>query len=405
VPPGTGLEAPKARFLVTNLGSEAVSVLDNIALRATATHTLNAPFELSIDVPSDNPLVNLSANSADDADQPYIDEGLNLVYWFLRWGYTFSTDDTPWLCEGAGLILNISDKGDDGNPISTLVAYDPWKLLYHIPCVDDEGLFPLAGSLIWPADTRASHIAQTYIQRAEHFYNFDSRLVIDGSWIEATDPLPERFEIQVGTSVGELLDQLVATGTIDIFMKPIFDPLTQPGKLAELHIYKRKGEFRPEAIFSWDVWPRSVMSLERTQDGEQRANKIQYWAGVGGPPAVTRTDGASVTKYGTYFENQTFPQNASRLDVALLADRELRVRSHGGFDFTLDPASERGPLPFKEYHLGDTVPVWASRRLRRVIENTKLRVQSIPMELAEDRLMRVSSLTVSKDPDPEVTPP
>lgn len=399
----SGFEAPRARFLVTNLGTEAITSLDKIALRATATHTLNAPFQLEIDVPSDHPEVNLHA-AAIDEDQPFIDEGLNLIYWFLRWGAGFNTVDPPWVCEGAGIILNISDRGDSGNPVSTLTAWDPWKLLYRIPVVNAAGQMPLAGSFLFLAESRASTIVKTLIQRAESFYDFDSRIDIDDFNIENTDPLPDTMEIQVGTSVGEALDRLVETGTIDIFLQPIFDPITRPGKLAELHIFKRKGEFKPEAIFSWDRWPRSVMDIQRQQDGNARANMVQYWAGVGGPPAVLKQSTPSIAKYGTYFEQQSYPGNASEAMAGMLAERDIRLRANGQFDYTLTPAGERAPLPFKEYHLGDKVPVWASRRLRRVIEDTHLRVQSIPMELSPDQLMRVNELTVAIDTDPVPAP-
>lgn len=493
-------EAPYARFVVTNLNSETVTFLDKRALRAEATHTLNAPFELSLDIPADiastltaapspagplyvlpgtwtglltvgnidlnhrkvvhNPDGSISTersisigvggsevliptvvggkivsnaaaiahyeatgenlgtfNNPANADAyavalhsrqesyyashkggiGYIEEGVNLVYWFLRWGRTLSSSPGPWECHGAAIILETSDKGDDGNPVTTINAYDPWKLLYHAPVLDEDG--DMQDPVHFRVG-RASDMVKAMLTRLATFYpDFDSRIVINDAWIEPTDILDGGTEFERGTSVGEAFDQLISTGTLDIYLKPLYDPVGHPGALAEMHIYKKKGIHRPEAIFSWDRWPHSLSQLERQQDGTERANMIQYYAGLGGKPIVPRTDTASIAKYGTYFEQQAYPGNNIEKTVEKTAERELALRSHGKFDYTLDTVGERSPKVFKEYNLGDTVPVWASRRLRRSIENMPLRVMSIPMTLTGDELMRVESLTVAVDPD------
>jgi hypothetical protein len=87
----------------------------------------------------------------------------------------------------------------------------------------------------------------------------------------------------------------------------------------------------------------------------------------------------------------------------MLAQRELKMRKDGQTSYAVTPAVERAPIPLKEYHLGDTVPVMTSRRLRRP-ENLNLRVMSIPLVVGVDEIPHVEELLVGVDA-PQITTP
>jgi hypothetical protein len=115
------------------------------------------------------------------------------------------------------------------------------------------------------------------------------------------------------------------------------------------------------------------------------------------------TDTDSRDNFGTYFEQQAFPGQARASVIQMLAQRELKMRKDGQTSYAVTPAVERAPIPLKEYHLGDTVPVMTSRRLRRP-ENLNLRVMSIPLVVGVDEIPHVEELLVGVDA-PQITTP
>ena len=397
-------ESPQSRFIVTDLQSRTVTFLDRLATNRRCTHTRNAPFELTLDLPSDNPEVNLPAKVS-NPEQPFVDEGLNMIYWFLRFGYDLSDTGGPWECVGAAIILHIEDVGEEENPVSHVTAYDPWKLLYKLPVVDPDTLeLPDPDFPVTYGPSNGCQIAYDLLtastQASSLYSDFVSHIDTDPAWIDdASATAVERMEFSNGVTVGEAWDQIVQENeNVGIWLKPVYDPVDRPGVLCELHCTTTLGQDRPEAIFAWDRWPRSLVHISREQDGEQRANFLEYYVSSDQIPVPPHWDEDAIDAYGLYWETQSLSETNDPTEIEAIVEKELALRKTGSTNYQISPAAERAPMIFKEYHLHDTVHVYASKRLRRPIVDEVLRVESIPVVIDDDQLARVDALTVAVVP-------
>ncbi len=148
---------------------------------------------------------------------------------------------------------------------------------------------------------------------------------------------------------------------------------------------------------AWDQWPRTLVGINRVRDGRERQNRIVYHAGQGGPAVTEQYDTPSLQEFGDYLKQQFFPANESVASVVAMAQRTLALQADGAKTYRLSPASARAPVPLTDYKRGDTIPVYASSRLRLAIEGDYLRVQAIPLAIDDDQLERVNSLLVSDE--------
>lgn len=379
------------RFIVTNLNSHTLANLDHFCTDRTVVFTRAAPTVISGKVPADNPEVNLDSDGGD----PLLAEGTRLVYGFRRDGTT-----QPWNCRAAGVVLEVKDQASgDSVPSSGFVAYDPWKYLYRRPVtISGEGQLPPEGGIDYAtSESRGSSIIIQQLEWSEAadgpmFLDYGQTAFWNGS-IVATEQVGA-INFQRGSSIGELFDTLIATGTIEIKIDPVYDPINRPGIIGDLSIAPRIGESRPAAVFGWDQWPRNVVDVSRVRDGTMRANRIMYYAGRGGLPTTVEEDAASVAKFGTYFEQRFWPGQEAEAAVQFMAQRALVLLAEGQYTYTVAPSAERSPIPLIDYHVGDEVPLYASRNLREPIA-TDLRVESIPLDIGNDQMERVTGLFVS----------
>jgi hypothetical protein len=396
-------ESPPWRFIVTDLDSVTLTFLDKLAENRTVTPTLNQPAVVSGQVPSDNPQINIEHTDG----EPVLNEGDRLLYCFRR---EADGTATPWVCRASGIILNVRDNGNPTVPETEFRAYDPWQYLYRRPVVDLDGLLPCEavdsqGDAVDPdcqgftyLATRGSDIAlellvNTTLNHGETHIDYGS--VFWQGTIEDTDVIAEIL-FQQGSSVGEAFDALVETGTLDIILTPVYDPDNRPGITHELSIYSRAGSPQYEAVFAWDKPSRSVVELTANFDGNERANNVQYYAGQGGPPVPLQVDGAAVTAFGEYWTQQFFPGQTKAAAVEKMALAQLLLRARGLTTYTMSPAPERSPIPFVDYNLGDTIPVYASDRMRRPVAEM-LRVTSIPLVIADDQMEAGQAILLTPD--------
>jgi hypothetical protein len=396
-------EAPPWRIIVGDLEDNTLTFLDRLALDRSVTVTRAAPRVMSGRVPSDNPEVNIPAPSPDL--DPFVSEGTRLVTYFRREAPSGS-GEAPWVCRARGVILTLDDDADSDHATSTFTAYDPWKYLYKRPMYGTEGAFDVN----YPAGTRADEIIVQQMQDALDFLggtlftDFSQTGFYTGT-IESTEPLPDggdglAMTFRAGTTLGEMLDLLVATGTCDVVFDPIYDPVNRPGLLCQMSIYRVAGDFRANAVMGWDRWPRSLVQLSRQVDGTERANLVQMYAGQGGPPVPLESDAASIAKFGNYWALQYLPGVPSLAGAHTTAQRQLALLKDGQMTYALSPASERAPLLFEEYREADTVPVYASDRFRDPISGVPVRIESIPIVIGDDELERVNQMLVSFAPEP-----
>jgi hypothetical protein len=162
------------------------------------------------------------------------------------------------------------------------------------------------------------------------------------------------------------LQQLAATGTLDIVMEPVYDPVGLPGICVIMNVYIQAGSQRPDAVFSWDRG-RAVQGISNLIDGDLMANTVQFFNGQGGPPVTPAFDSDSEGQYGWWETQQFFPAQTKRVAVEAMAEFQLGLRKQGKRTVTVTPQSLIAPIPLLEYSLGDEVPVYATRRLRQQI--------------------------------------
>jgi hypothetical protein len=393
------------RFIVTTLETETVTMLDRLATNQRVLAQLDAPWTATGDVPSDNPEINIVA----DDGSPFLSEGNRLLYGFRR----EAGGDPLWRCRFAGPIMQVGDGGEQDPAVTSYTAYNPWQYLYKRPVLNDDdgepdGEFLPAGGKTYVAET-GNLIALQILYNSYFLMEDDLNGIafIDlpveyggtGQWggvIEETDVLP-MWNIQQGKSVGEAWDDLVNSGTMDIVLDPVYDPINRPGVCADLSIFVRKGEARNGVVMAWDKPGRSLAGITRLIDGNQRANFIKFQAGAGG--FITGTppqDAASIAAFKEYVLQQFFPDKPKQAMVEAMAEQILSLQARGLITFTASPAPERSASPLLEYEPGDTLQFMASTNFREEIE-TYLRVMSIPIEIDNNGVESVRNLLLSPE--------
>lgn len=386
------------RFIITDLDSVTLSFLDRVASERSVAYALNDESVHEGHVPSDSP--NLS-RIADDGD-PVLAMNSRLIYGFRREldGVPNSTTPSLWTPRWAGIVHIVSDAAQSDNPETSYTAYDPWRLLKLRPLVTDAGLLPTDGMTF--RNTPGSEIALDLLTNSHSFHgschiDFGQSGEFYTGTIETTDEISRHFE--PGTTVGEAWTTLTDSGTLDIVLEPVYDPVNRPGICSQLSIYDKAGEDKQSAVFAWDKPGRSITGIDRTQDGTQMANKVLFYTN-NGKPAALQTNSASVAKYGQYWLERSISDEYQTAVVQLLAQTELRLRRLGRTTLSIDPVAERSPEPFTEYFCGDRVPIFASSRLRLPIElqnpeDEPRRVYALPISIGDDGTENVESLLLS----------
>jgi hypothetical protein len=410
-PPFTGrvfADLP-VRTFITDIDSRTLSILDRRATDRQFLFTLNQPAYHTAQVASDDNEINIPFP---DADSPAnLTNNRRLIFALQRWqGY-----DPPYQPIFGGIIMTPEDQGAD-TPTTRYTAYDGWQYMMSRP-VRDPATGDLAGidGLKFAAGSLASDIALGLLQITEIT---DGETHIDWSdsgLIEASVPLDNGITFDQGLSLGEAWQQLCATGTIDIHLLPMYEPIDAPGKINRFQVVAQTagtaaGPVRYNIVMGWDKGGRSLMGINRLVDGTRLANEVQFFAGQGGVPVPLQSDAASITANGEYWAQQFFPGTHDRTLVALLAVTELAIRRNGARSISLDPAPERVETPLRDWGLGDYLPVWASRNLREPLgidydafdpdnpgASGYQRVYAIPMAVDNNGVARVTGVLTSKE--------
>lgn len=426
--------SPLWRWAVTTLGGGALTYLDHLASDKTVTPKLGEALEVSLTVPSDNPEVNRLHTDG----FPFVAEGVRQLYGLRkdRLG--------AYSCRASTLIMQISDASGTGDARSTLTAWDPWRYLFALPClqspnatVGPNGPPGTFGALIdkdnlyYPNTTTADQVILDILQTTQASMSVSAPAAAQALFLDMTGgtietcPAPAygsatpagQWEVQQGTSVGQALQDIVASGACDIVLHPIYDS-ARPGILCELNILAQgvagngAGSYRFGAIFAWDRPGRSMVGVENVYDGTERANHIQYYYGQGGPPATDQRSAASISTYGEYWSQQFWPGNKVKPAVEVIAANQLNLRATYKETLTVHPAPERAPEPFVDYQLGDRVPVYISDNMRQELppngnaDRVWQRVYGIPIQIDDNGVETVTELLVGPaGPAPPVTVP
>ncbi len=344
------------RAIITDRTTTPITALDKLAANRTITYLLNKPAETAARVPSDDARVNLPYPTL--TDPPEVSFNDRLAYLFRREAQGTAA---PWVCRFAGVVEQIEDQAEEEQPYSTFTAHDPWQYLFARPVMNGTALVGKDG-ISWTA-TRGSVIAKQIVDAT---ISLHGGVYIDTDLGTFEDTEMIDINIQQSTSVGSALQQLAATGTLDIVMEPVYDPVGLPGICVIMNVYVQAGSQRPDAIFSWDRG-RAVQGISDLIDGDLMANTVQFFNGQGGPPVAPAFDSASEAQYGWWETQQFFPAQTKAVAVEAMAEFQLSLRKQGKRTVNLTPQSLLAPIPLLEYGLGDELPVYATSRLRQKI--------------------------------------
>lgn len=401
-------DPPLWRLIVTDNASETLSLLDGRATDREFTYVLGGPATATGQVASDDPEINLPAPGPDDP--ALLSNNTRLLY-ALRRERNPSSIVPPWVCRYGGLVLTVDDQGAD-TPTTRYTAADPWQLLMARPIRDpfNDGAFPKESGLRFDAGTRASDIVKTMLAQTEDIEGETHIDFSDESLLVDTEPLGAAINFEPTLTVGEAWQQLMQTGTIDILLNPIYDPIARPGKVVELQIGPQLGQLRANAVMGWDIGPNSITDISRMVDGTRLADVIRFITGFGVGGTI-QFDSAAIAKYGQWWSTQVLTGDEDAELVAKYAVIQLALRRNGARNLSFSPAPEWGLLPLRDYALGDFVPVWASRNLREPIgvdydsfdpDNPGdsagfQRIYQIPIGLDDDGTERVRGIVTSQD--------
>ncbi len=377
------------RTVITDLDSVPITMFDNLAASRTITYPLNRPASTVGKVPSDDPRVNLPyLHATGPLAIPSLSFNDRLAYMFRREAQSTSE---PWVCRFAGVVEQLEDEAAADQPYTNFTAYDPWQYLFARPVMNGTSLVGPNG-ISWD-DTRGDVIAAQIMEATVALHGSVYIDINSDEW-EETAELDINF--QQGTSVGAALQQLCATGTMDIVMTPVWGV---PGICVVMNVYVQAGTVRNDAVFSWDVG-RQVQGISSLTDGDLMANTVQFFNGQGGPAVTPAIDTDSEDRFGHWEVQQFFPAQTQAVAVESMAEFQLSLRKDGRRTVNLTPASLLAPIPLLEYGLGDRVPVYATDRLRQRIpwntdETVYSRVYGIPITLTDNGVETVTGLVTS----------
>jgi hypothetical protein len=368
------LIAPLWRYFIAALDGSGITDFSKLASDRQIEVILNAPLSMRGTVPSDSPQVWLPY-AGDGYDDPYLSEGTRLL-----WGFRRESETAPYYTvRGATLVQLVQDSAQQDDARTAFQGWDPWHYMFSRPVQNFDGSLPGPNGISFTATEVATIIevllnntfindGHTFIDVPDLMPNGDVNSGASGFWtgtIETGAGMTIDINFAQGTSVGEAMQQLANLGVCDIVLKPIYDPMNRPNFLVGLNVYAQAGVVNDAAIFAWNLPGRSLVGLDRQQDGSVRANKVKFFAGqggsaTGGQTIAVQTDAASVTKYGEYWAQQFFPGQIDATAVLSLAQEQLALRKTGRQTVTFQPSPGRSPRPWQDYGLGDRVPVWAS---------------------------------------------
>lgn len=368
-------------FILCDLTGDPITILDNVATARTITYTLNRPATATFAVPSDDPKANLLHTDSD----PYLNE-MNRVLKCYR------LEETGWVLRFAGIVYQIQDEADETGCRSSVTAFDPSQVLYSRIVMDGSGVIKTVTSTDF-SDSHGSAIARELVD-----YNVGNTgtayLDTTGGTFDATTVQTVTFE--EGYTVGQALETLTETGTMDV----IFEPLdSTAGLFATMSVVAERGNNSTTAIFGYDTLNYAVKSFRRLKDGSQLANDVYV---NGNRPAKTvawqvsnAQDATSVTKYGVYQSwRAADPDITDQTFLDDLSAAELRFRKQPRETLAVTPFPERGPVPFNEYFLGDTVYFYCSTNARKAIQGAQ-RVYGLSIDISDNAFETVGEIVVA----------
>lgn len=381
------IEAPDGGTAVL----KGATFLDRIFSSWGHDRVLCDPCVSTVTVPSGSPLVNLLYDDVGTSfdDEPMLAEGRRALLGFRR---EAQGSAPPWVCRASGIVMNVKDSASNsdgsGRGLTTATAYDVWQLLYKRPVLKADLAVPTPSR---PCRFVAIAPDQIILQLLNRTAFVHGTILCDVSSGTLESLPPVSIDFEAGVSVGEAIKRLCDLDYCDI----VFDPIYQADAISRLNVYARAGVPRYDLPFSWDAAGRSLASIDREEDGNQRATDVQYTndQGIYAPMQTSWIDRA---KYGVYYLTASY-KALFQADLVKRAKADLAARRNGVTSITVTPMPERSPVPLLAYDIGDTVPIYAHPAgLRKKLDGT-WRVTRIPLRGDTSQVETVDALEVMEE--------
>lgn len=368
-------------FVLCDLAGNPITILDNVATGRQITYTLNRPAQVQFVVPSDSPRANLTHTDGD----PYLNE-MNRVLKCYR------LEQSGWVLRFAGIVFQIQDEADETSARSSVTAYDPSQVLYQRLCMSGDGVIRTLATADF-YDGRGSMIAKNLVD-----FNVSNtgQAFIDttGGYFATTTTQTVTFE--EGYTVGQALETLTETGTMDV----VFDPLDDTaGLFATMSVVGKRGNDNTSAIFGYDTVNYAVKSMRRLKDGTVMSNDVHV---AGDRPdkgtqwtTATAQSRDSQGKYGWYQSWRPADPDITSSDfLTFLASEELNFRKNPREQLSITPFPERGPIPFNDYFVGDTIYFYCSENVRQSIQGSQ-RVYGMTVNVEDNGYESMGEIVVA----------
>jgi hypothetical protein len=373
--------SPLWRWLITDLCGAGLTLIDHLAAERTVIPKLNEPLEMTGTVPSDNSEINRLHTDG----YPFLAEGVRELYGFRNeWNPIYELYE--YNIRASTLILQTTDAAASDDARTRFSAFDAWQYLFYQPIYvslgETSGLIPREG------------YSYTGMTASEIIYDMWLQGISNRYWPNYPDPpdpcapyyyfltlgtlqvgpVIDTWRVEPGTSMGQAWQDLCAAGYCDIVFTPIYDPVGLPGILNEVNVYAQTpndnasgaGVYQYDARMTWDMPGNSMVGADNLYDGTQRANIMAFSRGQAGTYVDQQADVTSLATYGEYWAFQYFPEKQyDKVTVEDIAREQLYLRAMYKQTFTAHPAPERAPEPFRDYNIGDRVPVGVSQNLRQ----------------------------------------
>lgn len=375
---------PDWRYGVCDLNGRVISLVSRLALNKKPKYRLNRPATNTCAVPSDEPLVNTSHTDG----YPYVNEGNRVLKAWRR-------ESGRWVIRFTGHILQLQDEGDEIRLQTLVSAYDPMQRLFRRLVRNSAG--SKTADVTFTSESGAT-IARTLVERTIRYggplgisyTGTGSSTSLDGTFAATT---AQTVTFPQGTSVGDALVYLTDTDTMDV----VFAPLDrQDGMLVEMSVPAQRGTAKPNAVFAYAMGNHSIQSIRRLRDAFELANDVDIYGphlNLHGHPTP---DATSQGIYGVWEDVRILPDINSQTFLDTLAQNEQDLRRNPRETLSISPAPEKGPVPFNEYDVGDTVQVYVGPTLRKTFAGAQ-RVYGLDLEIDDDGFERVGELIASAD--------
>lgn len=396
-PPSTPvlIAEPPWRFVVADVvfngssppGFSTLTFLDHRAINRQIRYYLRQAATCSGRVAADDPEINILATDG----EPFLAEGVRMLIGLRREG-----GSPPWVPRFAGPILQVPRVVENDVPWVDFTAFSVRQLLYKRPVRDGNGLLLGTSGLTFKGvqgkTILLALLDRTFVADGWHFIDTTT------GTIEDTDPIDINF--QQGSSVGEALDQLEQTSTMDVLLPAVYDPVGSPGILAQLNVHVLAGSVKHAAIMSWDMAGSTLAGINWLEDGQQRENNVELYTADGRPTPVV-SDSTSIAKFGSYWGQQNYPVQTQLPAITVAAANRLLKNKDHPDTLQLAPIPRLAPVPLTEYGLADWLPTYASRRLGKAIDGSvrPYRVYEMGLDLPDDS-GETANLLVSANLEP-----